>query len=150
GAKRLVDSAAPAASWSVEAPATSHYEPHRAFVVPTVEAPGLYVVVTSTRKDFAPANNRILSVDLILTELVLVTRPEEAAIEARALSGKLGRPVSGAAVTLYQFDWNHRHTPIETQTTDPEGFARFTYTAGREGKSYFLLACHDPNCALNP
>ncbi|HJW15098.1 MAG TPA: MG2 domain-containing protein, partial [Thermoanaerobaculia bacterium] len=148
-AKDLLSASAPAAQWSVTLPPTADYKPHRTFVTPPLSEPGLYVVVASARKDFGERRNRIVSTNLIVGGLVLVTRPQTAAIEARALSGDSGEPVASAQVTLYRFDWNRRHAPVETKTTGPDGFARFDYAPGREGTPYFLLARKGKDSALD-
>src|SRR5262249_32313280 len=57
--------------------------------------------------------------------------------------------VAGAEVTLYKFDWNRRHAPVETKTSGPDGIARFEYASGREGASYFLLARKGKDAALD-
>jgi alpha-2-macroglobulin len=138
--RALLDRERPAASWSVALPPTPDFKPHRTFVTPPMEAPGLYVVVLSARPDFAKSANRIVSVNLIVSDLVMVTRPEEFVIEARVLAGRSGEPVDSAAVTLYRFDWNHRHAPVEQRRTRADGSVRFEYTPGSEGRTYFLLA----------
>jgi len=51
-AKSLLSSGTPVARWSASLPATADYKPHRTFVTPPLEAPGLYVVVASAREDF--------------------------------------------------------------------------------------------------
>ncbi|HKD10685.1 MAG TPA: alpha-2-macroglobulin family protein, partial [Thermoanaerobaculia bacterium] len=139
----------PAASWSVALPPTPDYKPHRTFVTPPLDGPGLYVVVFSARSDFAENDNRILSVNLIVTDLVLVTRQEDSMIEARVLAGRSGEPVASASVTLYRFDWNQRHAPVETRETSADGSVRFEYASGREGHNYFLLARRRRDAALD-
>ena len=148
-AKELLSSGAPAAQWSVELPPTPDYKPHRAFVTPPLSGPGLYVVVASARQDFGARANRIVSADILVGDLVLVTRLETSVIEARVLTGESGEPVSGAEVTLYKFDWNRRHAPVETKTSGADGIARFEYASGREGASYFLLARKGRDAALD-
>src|ERR1700736_1446183 len=119
------------------------------FVAPPMSEPGLYVVLASARKDFAEPANRILSVNLVVTDLVLLTRLEDSTIEARALAGRSGTPVSTATVTLYRFDWNRRHAPVEAKRTGSDGFCRFDWAPGREGKSYFLLARKGKDATLD-
>src|SRR5262249_14730280 len=120
-AKELLSSGAPAAQWTAELPPTPDYKPHRTFVTPPLSEPGLYVVAASARQAFGARANRIVSADVLVGDLVVVTRLEPASIEARVLSGEAGEPVSGAEVTLYKFDWNRRHAPVETKTSGPDG-----------------------------
>jgi uncharacterized protein YfaS (alpha-2-macroglobulin family) len=148
-AKKLIGTATPAKTWSVDLPATADYKVHRTFVAPPMSAPGLYVVLASARKDFAEPANRIRSVNLVVTDLVLVTRLENSTIEARALTGRSGAAVSTATVTLYRFDWNRRHAPVESKKTGSDGFVRFDWAPGREGKPYFLLARKGKDATLD-
>ena len=147
-AKQLL-STPPAAQWKTDLPATPDYKPHRTFVTPPMAQTGLYVVVASAKENFSERSNRIVSADILVGDLVLVTRLETSAIEARVVSGGSGEPAAGAAVTLYRFDWNRRHQPVETKTSGPEGVARFDYAPGREGASYFLLARKGKDAALD-
>ncbi|HKF43517.1 MAG TPA: alpha-2-macroglobulin family protein [Thermoanaerobaculia bacterium] len=147
-AKQLL-STPPVDQWSARLPATPDYKPHRTFVTPPLSQPGLYVVVASAKEDFSARSNRIVSANILVGNLVLVTRLETPAIEARVLTGDTGEPAGGAAVTLYRFDWNRRHQPVETKTTGPDGLAKFDYAPGREGVSYFLLARKGKDAALD-
>src|SRR5207247_2424849 len=148
-ARDLLSSATPVREWSAALPATADYKAHRTFVTPPLTEPGLYVIVASAREDFAERDNRIVSTNMIVGDLVLITRPQTAAIEARVLSGDSGAPVAGADVTLYRFDWNRRHAPVETQTTGADGLARFDYASGRENVPYFLLVRRGKDRALD-
>src|SRR5262249_1322518 len=76
-------------------------------------------------------------------------RPQTASIEARVLSGNSGGPMESAEVTLYRFDWNKHHTPVETKATRAAGVVRFEYAAGRENSPYFLLARRGKDFALD-
>ena len=46
----------PAAEWSVDLPATPDYREHRTYVTPPLATPGAYVIVASSRPDFARAS----------------------------------------------------------------------------------------------
>jgi hypothetical protein len=150
--RSLVRSGRPAAEWSVALPPTPDYKPHRTFVTPPLTTGGLFVVVASARPDFAEKENRVQSVAILLGNLVLIARPEAAAVEARVVSGDRGLPVAGAEVWLYAYDWNtgRRHHRVETRTSDSEGLVRFDYAPGRSERSYFLLAHKGGDSALDP
>ncbi len=148
--RNLVRSGRPAASWTARLPGTPDFKEHATFVTPPMRDRGLWIVAASSREDFAEKNNRITSVAMILGDLVLVTRPENAAAEARTVSGDTGRPVAGAAVTLYAYDWNRGlHRPVETRHSDADGLVRFEAAAGRAERSFFLLARNGADFALD-
>src|SRR5262249_34612205 len=111
--------------------------------------PGAYVIAASAREDFAAESNRIESVNLIVTDIVLVTRPQQDAAEAQALSGETGRPLSGVEVSLYEFNWREQHRLVEAKTTGADGLARFDDAPGREQKPHFLLARRGKDVALD-
>ena len=65
-------------------------------------------------------------------------RRTPAGLEVLILSGATGRPVAGATVDLYAYNWRKGHAKIETKETDADGRAWF---APRDrGGSFFLLA----------
>jgi len=102
------------------------------------EKPGFYVLSASARKDFSHSNNKILSVNTLVSDLVLVTRQESGeAVEVQVLSGKGGQCVAGATVSLYQFDYQKGHRRVDSVKTDAGGFARIQRS---EGYGFFLLA----------
>ena len=150
--RNLVRSGKPVAEWRAALPATPDYKHHRTFVTPPMEAPGLYVVVSSARADFAEKSNRVQSVALVLGNLVLVSRPENASVESRVVAGDTGRPVAGAEVWLYAYDWSQgrRHHRVASKASDAEGLVRFEYAPGRSERSYFLLARRGGDYALDP
>lgn len=145
----ILRSERPARAWSAALPPTSDFKPHRTFVTPPLEEPGAYVVAVSAREDFAADKNRIESVSLIVTGIVLVTRPETESAEVQALSGETGRALSGVDVALYQFDWREGHHSVEKKTTGADGFARFENAPGRGEKGYFVLARRGKDVALD-
>ncbi|HEY1252964.1 MAG TPA: alpha-2-macroglobulin family protein [Thermoanaerobaculia bacterium] len=147
----LVRSARPAAAWTAALPATPDFLMHRTFVTPPLAAPGVYVVIASFREDFAETRNRLNSVTMVVGDLVLLTRPESSAVEARVVTGD-GRPVEGADVWLYAYDWGQgrRHHRVEGKRSDASGLARFAYTAGRTEQSFFLVARRGKDYALDP
>lgn len=147
--RSLMDSAKPDAQWQVSLPATPDYRDHKTFVTPPLLKPGFYVVAASAREDFAKEHNRILAVDVIIGDLVILTRHDnEGGIEAQVYSGGTGRPVAGAQVTLYTWDWQSGHKPAEAKTTGDDGAVDFK-PADRTNHSYFLLARKGDDLALD-
>ncbi len=136
----LLASGKPAASWTVSLPATPDYELHRTFVTPPLPDPGFYLVLASPRADFAATDNSVVGVGFLRSDLVLVSQPMEAGtgVEVRVLSGATGRPLGGAEVSLWRYDWQTGHRKVETRKTGADGFARLA--DAETGGSHFLLA----------
>lgn len=146
--QELVEGGKPATSWTVDLPPTPDYREHRTFVtLPTLQ-PGLYVVAASARADFAGERNYRTAVDIILGDLVLVTRRVEGGQVVRLLSGASGRPITGAAVELWRFDWNEGHRREQRVETNAGGEATLRWEQG--GNPRFLLARHGKDLALDP
>jgi hypothetical protein len=150
--RELIRSGSPTAAWTAALPPTPDYKPHRTFVTPPLTAPGLFIVVASLREDFAESRNLMSSAAMVLGDLVLMTRPEGSAVEARVVAGEDGRPVEGADVWLYAYDWGQgrRHHRVEAKRSDAAGLVSFAYAAGRSERSYFLLAHRGKDYALDP
>ena len=91
--------------------------------------------------------NRVLAVNLILSDLVLLSREQSAERTVTVVSGQTGRPVAGAQVHLYQFEYGHPHTRTETQTANASGQVTFKGT-GRG--SLFVVAQKAGDLALDP
>jgi uncharacterized protein YfaS (alpha-2-macroglobulin family) len=139
--RKLVGSTRPMASWDVQLPATPDFQSHRTYVTPPPSVKnGWYVIAASVRDDFREAHNRVFAVNFIATDLVIVTRPDASGgEEARVVSGATGKPIAGAEVDLYRYDWQHHHTRVDSKRSDDNGLVSFapSYDGGH---SYFLLA----------
>ncbi len=139
-AEAIVEKQTPASVWKAALPPTPDYRDHRTYAnLPADLAPGLYLVAVSAREDFARTKNQIHALSTIISDLVILKRSDRAGgEEVLVLSGETGQPATGAGVDLYVYDWQKGHRVVETQTVDPQGFARF---ARRERSSaFFLLA----------
>ncbi len=138
----------PAASWSVDLPATPDYREHRTYVEPPLDAPGLFVIVASARPDFAGGSNRRAAVDIVLGDLVLLSQRTADGYLVHLLSGSTGRPIAGATVELWRFDWGKGHRLQQQATSDAAGEAsvRWEETDGPR----FLLARRGGELALEP
>ncbi len=147
--RELLKSARPAAEWRAELPATPDYRTHRTFVTPPALKPGLYLVAASAKPGFPDARNRIQAVGIVVGDLVLLARDDgEGGQEVQAVSGATGRPVAGADVMLYRWDWQRGHQRTETKRTGDDGAVRFTRPGG-EGGSFFFLARKGEEVALD-
>ncbi|MGZ7066299.1 MAG: alpha-2-macroglobulin family protein, partial [Candidatus Aminicenantales bacterium] len=134
-----LDHQKPAASWKVDLPPAPDYRDHSTYAeLPTGLAPGLYIVAASAREDFPRKQNRILALNVLVSDLVILNRSESGGEEVLVLSGESGRPIPGVSVDLYAYDWRKGHHVVETRPTDAQG--RTHFLSRPEGGNYFLLA----------
>jgi uncharacterized protein YfaS (alpha-2-macroglobulin family) len=148
-AQAIVEKQTPVSAWKAALPPTPDYRDHRTYVdLPADLAPGLYLVAASARQDFTRTRNRILALSTIVSDLVILKRGDRAGSEeVLVLSGETGRPAAGAAVDLYVYDWQKGHRVVETQTADPQGFARFSHR--ERSAPFFLLAKKESDLSLD-
>ncbi len=128
----------PDAEWRVELPATPDYRSHLTYATPPMHSPGAYLVVASARRDFDEDANRLLAVNLVVGDLVLVVRQVDGAWEVTARSGATGGALADAEVSLYRADWRRGHREVERERTGIDGRARFELPGS--SSQYFLLA----------
>ncbi|TNF83728.1 MAG: hypothetical protein EP299_00935 [Acidobacteria bacterium] len=144
----IINSRLPDAEWSVELPSTPDYRFHRTFVTPTMEKPGLFVVVASARRDFRQTVNREAAVNLIVTDLVLLTRQLDSMLETTVRSGETGKPLERVRVSLYRFDYRKGHQRVETHLSGADGRVEFA-TRESDRYSYFVLAERGEDTAVD-
>jgi uncharacterized protein YfaS (alpha-2-macroglobulin family) len=145
--EQLLATAAPAAAWSEELPPTPDYRMHTTFVTPPMTEPGLYLVASSAREDFADEVNSRSAVSILLTDLVMIRRQAPAAVEVTVRSGSTGEPLRGAEVSLWQRDYRRGHREALEKFTNHEGATEFQL-ADRRG-NYFLIARHEGQLAVD-
>lgn len=146
--KRLMQGAKPAHEWTLDLDETKDYRHHQAWTTPPVTGPGLYVVVASARPGFGHSDNVMQAVPIVIGDLVLVTRQEAARAEVRVRSGSTGKPVEGAKVLLYRYDWNAGHRPVAERVTGPDGEVVFE---GRvDDRYHFVVASKGNEVAVDP
>ena len=140
--RELLRSAKPDAEWESALPQTPDYKMHRTFVTPPMTARGSWEIVASSRADFGEKDNLGAAVSIVLGNLVLITRSEPSAIEARVVSGDTGRPVEGADVWIYSPQRGNATVPsrVASGKTDARGLVRFEYAPELEQRSLFLVA----------
>jgi uncharacterized protein YfaS (alpha-2-macroglobulin family) len=138
----------PVASWQVDLPKTLDYKNHQTFVNPPMTKNGFYVVLSSVNKDFTKSHNQILAANMIISDVVLVTNHKDNQVEVNVLSGKSGRPLSGAKVYLYQYNWNKGHKVAASKTTTQSGSVTFTQKG--DHRQYFVFAKHKGQIAADP
>ncbi len=135
----LMNRQLPVAEWSQALPPTPDYRVHQTFSTPTVEAPGLYVFVGSTRRNFSTTRNRLMAVHLLVGDLVLLTRNSEAGFEVQVRSGGAGDSLSGVEVRLYRYDYQRGHRQVASRRTDESGTVTLK-GPGRGHDRYFVVA----------
>jgi len=145
----LVAKEAPVASFETALPPMPDYKSHRTFVTPPALGRGLHVVVASADRGFAPGKGPLRAVGTIETDLVLTVRQTAAGgFEARALTGGMGRPASGAKVSLWRYDWQKGHRKIADATAGPEGLVTFDPSSDTR-MGTFLVARRGDDVALD-
>ncbi|HLL81303.1 MAG TPA: MG2 domain-containing protein, partial [Longimicrobium sp.] len=135
----LMHARKPDAEWTVALPATPDFRSHDTYVTPPLEQKGLYVLLASADPRFGQKNNRIVSLRMSLTDLVLVVRQDEHGAEARVIQGESGQPIAGADVELYRYDWNIGHRKVSVKKTDERGWTRLDLPRS-SGGAYFVIA----------
>lgn len=137
---RIVDARRADAAWTAELPPTPDFRDHRTYVTPPLAGPGAYLVVASARSDFAAAGNRRVAVNLIVSDLVLLTRQDGTAYEVTVRSGASGAALAGVAVDLYRYDWHGGHGRASTLTSGADGRVRFATADWSPDERRFVLA----------
>jgi hypothetical protein len=146
---KLVKSTRPSASWTVKLPATPDYRSHKTYVTPPMNKPGWYAVAASARSDFEVDHNRVMALNFIVSDLVMVTRSTDAGgVEVRVVMGKSGKPIGDAQVELWRYDWQKHHSKIDGKRTDSEGLATFGVPSGNG--AHFVVAKAMGQMAIDP
>jgi alpha-2-macroglobulin len=136
----LIASNSPKHQWETSLAATPDYRMHKAFIKPPMTEPGVYLVVASARPGFPREDNRLNALYITIGDLALATRTGNGSVEATVYSGSTGKPVTGAEVLLYQYDYNDSHKQKESKLTDELGTVQFT--GSQRNTRYFLVAHH--------
>jgi alpha-2-macroglobulin len=137
--EKLTTAIAPIQHWEVTLPPTPDYRMHKTFVVPPIQKTGAYLIVASARPGFPKADNKLEGLYTIVSDLTLITRASDAAVQVTVLSGSTGKPVAGAEVIPYQFNWKNRgHQRLESKPSDTRGIVEFRLAL--ENTDYFLVA----------
>ncbi len=135
---KLVGTRPPDTVWTVDLPLTRDLRPHATDVVPPMTASGAWLVAASTQSDFADDASRNAAVVMVLGDPVILSRDTDAAWELEVVSGASGEPLSGAAVTLWQFNWRTGHHPVEARRAGADG--RVSFAKRSEGGQFVAFA----------
>ena len=139
----------PVAEWSEPLAPTLDYRLHQTFSMPSMADPGLYVIVGSARRNFAAANNRIVAINLVMGDLVLISSNGDQGFEVQVRSGRSGSALAGVEVLLYKFDYRRGHQRVVSRRTDASGEATFA-GPGRGQDRYFVVARQDQQIGIDP
>ena len=134
------------AQWTVELPATPDFADHATDITPPLTQHGMVMIVASPSADFRSGGaNRIAATPLLLTNLVLTTRPQPGHYEVQAFDAASGAALEGVEVRLYEYSPRAAvallpRTPVATARTNAEGMALLAQP--REQRGYFIAAQH--------
>ena len=129
----------PVAEWSLDLPATPDYRTHTTYEVPRFTDPGAYLVLASMRADFKEADNVLVAENMLISDLVLVTRQVSTGYEVTVRSGESGRAVKGVDVSLYRFDYKSGHREMDRKRTGEDGRVVFDQARWKHDQ-FFLMA----------
>jgi uncharacterized protein YfaS (alpha-2-macroglobulin family) len=146
--EQIVNRQDPVSEWTIELPETPDFRSHFTYVTPPMEEPGLYVVVASAREDHRDSSNRRVALNLLITDLVLLSRHQNDTMDVTVHSGANGERRAGVEVVLYRFDYKRGHRRVASRTSDSAGRARFSVGNGWSD-SYFLVARQGDDLALD-
>ncbi|WP_342381383.1 MG2 domain-containing protein [Myxococcus stipitatus] len=137
---RYIRGRKPAASWSVQLPATPDLQMHNTFVTPPMKETGTYVVLASAREDFQEKNNRIGASFLSVTPWVAITRnPGGAEVEVRVVKGDSGAVAPQVPVRLIEMDYRDGFREVARATTDARGEASFSRSKDQVGYRGYMV-----------
>ena len=138
----------PVREWVVDLPPTVDYRNHLCYTTLPQPAPGAYLIVASGREDFGDAGNLLQAINILVTDLVLVTERADAGYDVTVRSGSSGEALEGVEVELYRFDWRSGHRRIATRRTDADGRVQFSQ-GGWKYDRHFLMARSGDNLAVD-
>src|SRR5262249_26954212 len=133
-------SGTPASRWTTDLPATNDFQMHRTFAVPSLSKPGFYLIASTADPNWDFSKSRVTAVSMVISDLVVLTRPREGIIEATIVAGETGQPVPGAEVALIKLDWQRGHQRLETKLSDQHGSAIFRPESDRQQNAFFIYA----------
>jgi uncharacterized protein YfaS (alpha-2-macroglobulin family) len=131
----FLEGAKPVAAWAVDLPATGDFRDHDTEVVPPLTEIGAYLVVASVREDFEEPGNRIVAVNLVVSDLVLTLQRVDGAWEVTARSGSTGEALDDVELELYEANWRRGHRRVALWRTPADGRAR---VHAKEGRTFLI------------
>ena len=140
--RAIMASSRPDLEWTSSLPATPDYNNHITFVTPPIKRKGYYLIIGSVLKSFKESKNRVLGVDFIASDLVLINRRLPSGdLDVSVRSGATGRAVAGAQVHLYRYEYGKgmKHHKVVTRRSSSDGTVRFKSNSTRRHRSHFLV-----------
>jgi hypothetical protein len=130
----------PALEWSAQLPPTPDFKERTVHLAaPDTLTPGHYFIVASHDPGFGENENQVSYTPVWVSDLALVVRTREGAIEGFVLEAGSGEPVAGAEITAWFLDREGNRVPEPKQTTDENGFFSFK---PRQQRGYLIRARH--------
>lgn len=121
-ALRLVASRKADAAWSTALPPTPDFQRHQTFVTLPALKPGTYVIVVSTREDFAKKDSKLLSLPISVSPwAVTVRKARSHQAEVRVVDGATGAGVPNVEVRRVKQDYRTRRFNVVSRRTDANG-----------------------------
>ncbi len=112
----------PALEWSEQLPpATDYKEKPFSSPAPDKLKPGFYFIAASHDPRFSEQTNIVSLADVWVTDLALVTRQRDGALEGFVLEANSGEPISGAELSVWHLDNQGNRVADPTLTTDQNG-----------------------------
>ncbi|RKH63495.1 hypothetical protein D7X96_27655 [Corallococcus interemptor] len=137
---RMVASRKPDAAWSTVLPPTPDFQRHQTFVTPPALKPGAYVIVLSTREDFAKKNSKLLSLPMSVSPWAVTVRkadPNQA--ELHVVDGATGAGAPNVEVRLVKPDYRTRRFGVVSRRTDANGDLLLTGTDANRYEDMMLV-----------
>ncbi len=147
GLNRLLKNSRPSSKWAIDLESTPDYKMHKQFATPPMKRPGFYVIMASAFEDFRESSNKILGINMVIGDLVMVSQNENDRLRATMISGSSGKPMAGVKVHLYMYDWNKGHKSVAMKVTGEDGEVTFQKASYRQ---YFLFAQKGNQVAMDP
>ncbi|MDQ5979502.1 MAG: hypothetical protein QG602_2476, partial [Verrucomicrobiota bacterium] len=141
----------PALVWSAELPPTKDFRPRTEYLpAPTTLKPGYYEIFASHDPSFGFEENQVSMTRVWVSELALVTQPDQndGYLNGFVLKGGSGEPVAGALVQAWERNREGWFKPAERIRTDADG--RFQIKSRRDlTRDLMLLAEHEGQAVAN-
>jgi alpha-2-macroglobulin len=139
----LLSDTAPTQQWEESLPATPDYRMHKTFIIPPMTEPGAYLIVASMHSDFQKTDTERRGLLFTISDLALITRRWGNNYEVTVLRGSSGKPLAGAEVMIYGYDYNNHHTQIDSKLSNERGIVLFQGEEGKEGRFLVVRAGKD-------
>ncbi len=117
----IMNAREPNLKWSVDLPPTTDYRDHKTWTGMPACAPGLYVVAASASPTFDTKNDRLASVEVLISDLVTTVQEWPGGATILVRNGRTGAPVPDCDVTLRQRRDKQSACDIMHGQTDADG-----------------------------